>query len=66
MVVWDRDRDVYNVLPVFLGWAYLDRAAKTSRRDPRSNLDRSIDVFILEDEVSSDGAPNIDEGSFRR
>src|SRR5262245_30911959 len=41
-------------------------APKTLRRDPCSNLDRGIDVFGLEDEVSPDGAPNIDEGSFRR
>src|SRR5262245_39836157 len=57
--------DVYKALPVLLDWAYLDRAAKTSRRDPRSNLDCGIDVFGLEDEVSSDGGPNIDEGSCR-
>src|SRR5262245_10308759 len=57
--------DVCKALPVLLGWAYLNRAAKTSRRNPRSNLDRGIDVLGLEDEVSSNGAPNIDVGSFR-
>src|SRR5262245_31886021 len=57
--------DVSKALPVLLSWAYLNRAAKTSRRNPRSNLDRGIDVLGLEDEVSSNGAPNIDVGSFR-
>src|SRR5262245_39953115 len=52
-------------LPVLLGWANLDRAAETRRRDPSSHLDRSIDVFGFEYEISSDGAPSIDEGSFR-
>src|SRR5262249_9157213 len=58
--------DVCKALPVLLGGAYLNRAAKTSRRNPRSNLDRGIDVVGLQDEVPSDGAPNIDEGAFRR
>src|SRR5215510_2373136 len=57
--------DVSKALPVLLSWAYLNRAAKTSRRNPRSNLDRGIDVLGLEDEVSSNSAPNIDVGSFR-
>src|SRR5262245_20116870 len=57
--------DVCKALPVLLGWAYLNRAAKTSRRNPSSNLDRGIDVLGLKDEVSSNGAPNIDVGSFR-
>src|SRR5262249_3256791 len=53
-------------LPVLRNRPNLDRAAEASRRNSRGQLDRRVEVFSFKNELSTNGSPCVDEGSFFR